>query len=106
MISPIAFDEVATPRRGLAQRGVEPPSWVFAWPGRQAIARYMLDHPGMVAGRRVLEFAAARGIAAIACACSGAASVKAAEMDPLAVAAIGLNASLVPADVLLLPSGG
>jgi predicted nicotinamide N-methyase len=77
----------------LAQRNVEPPFWAFAWPGGQATARHVLDNPGLVAGRRVLDFAAGSGIAAIACARAGAAAVDAAETDPLAAAAIGLNAA-------------
>ncbi len=78
----------------LQQTGIEPPFWAFAWPGGQALARHVLDHPGLVAGRRVLDFAAGCGIAAIACALAGAASVEAAEIDPLAAAAIALNAAL------------
>ena len=78
----------------LAQTGIEPPFWAFAWPGGQALARHVLDRPALVAGRRVLDFAAGCGIAAIACARAGAASVEAAEIDPLAIAAIGLNALL------------
>jgi predicted nicotinamide N-methyase len=78
----------------LARNGIEPPFWAFAWPGGQAMARHVLDHPELVAGRRVLDFAAGGGIAAIACAMAGAASVEAAEIDALAIAAIGLNARL------------
>ena len=76
----------------LAVRDLAPPFWAFAWPGGQALARHVLDHPELVAGRRVLDFAAGGGIAAIACARAGAASVAAAEIDPLARAAIALNA--------------
>ena len=68
----------------LAERNVAPPFWAFAWPGGQALARHVLDHPAAVAGRRVLDFAAGGGIAAIACALAGAASVEAAEIDPMA----------------------
>ena len=78
----------------LQKTGIEPPFWAFAWPGGQVIARHVLDHPEAVIGRRVLDFAAGGGIAAIACARAGAASVEAAEIDPLAVAAIRLNAAL------------
>ena len=78
----------------LARSGVEPPFWAFAWPGGQALARHVLDRPHLVAGRRVLDFAAGGGIAAIACAMAGAAFVDAAEIDPLAIAAIAANASL------------
>ena len=77
----------------LHQTGIEPPFWAFAWPGGQALARHVLDHPGLVAGRRVLDFAAGCGIAAIACALAGAAAVEAAETDAVAAAAIALNAA-------------
>lgn len=77
----------------LHRAGIEPPFWAFAWPGSQALARYVLDHPETVAGRRVLDFAAGCGLAAIACARAGAASVEAAEIDPMAAAAIALNAA-------------
>lgn len=86
----------------LRERNVEPPFWAFAWPGGQALARHVLDHPGLVAGRRVLDFAAGCGIAAIACALAGAATVQAAEIDKLAGTAIRVNAALnnVPVEVL------
>lgn len=69
-----------------------PPFWAFAWPGGQALARYVLDHPGLVAGRSVLDLGSGSGLVAIAAAKAGAAIVVASEVDPLAVAAIGLNA--------------
>jgi len=78
----------------LAERNIEPPFWAFAWPGGQATARLLLDEPARVAGRRVLDFAAGCGIAAIAAARAGAAQVEAAEIDPLALAAVRLNAAL------------
>lgn len=77
----------------LAREGVDPPYWAFAWPGGQALARFVLDDPAQVAGRRVLDLAAGGGIAAIAAARAGAA-VTAAEIDPLAAAAIRANAAL------------
>ena len=77
----------------LDERNVAPPFWAFAWPGGQALARHVLDAPHLVAGKRVLDFAAGCGIAAIACAMAGAAVAEAAEIDPLAIAAIGLNAA-------------
>ncbi len=77
----------------LHRTGIAPPFWAFAWPGGQALARHVLDHPAMVAGRRVLDFAAGCGIAAIACARAGAAHVEAAEIDEMAAAAIALNAA-------------
>ncbi|WP_043831763.1 class I SAM-dependent methyltransferase [Muricoccus aerilatus] len=78
----------------LGERDIEPPFWAFAWPGSQALARWVLDDPARVAARRVLDFAAGGGLAAIAAALSGAAAVEAAEIDPLAHAAIRLNAAL------------
>jgi predicted nicotinamide N-methyase len=74
--------------------GTAPPFWAFAWPGSQALARHVLDHPDTVAGRRVLDFAAGGGLAAIACALAGAAAVEAVEIDPLAATATRLNARL------------
>jgi predicted nicotinamide N-methyase len=76
----------------LAARNIDPPYWAFAWPGGQALARHILDHPGCVAGKRVLDFAAGGGIAGIAAARVGAACVEAVDIDPLAVEAIALNA--------------
>ena len=86
----------------LRREGIEPPFWAFAWPGSEALARHVLDHPSLVAGHRVLDFAAGGGLAAIACARVGAAVVEAAEIDPLAAAAIRLNASLNGVDVTAL----
>jgi predicted nicotinamide N-methyase len=77
----------------LHANGLAPPYWAFAWPGSAALARHVLDNPARVAGKRVLDFAAGCGLAAIACARAGAAMVEAAEIDPLAIAAIGLNAA-------------
>lgn len=78
----------------LQARGIEPPFWAFAWPGSQVLARLILDGAIPVAGRRVLDFAAGGGLAAIAAARQGASAVEAAEIDPLAIAAIRLNAAL------------
>ncbi|MCU0946193.1 MAG: 50S ribosomal protein L11 methyltransferase [Rubritepida sp.] len=78
----------------LAQAGIEPPFWAFAWPGGQALARAVLDAPEMVRGLRVLDFAAGCGIAAIAAARAGALLVEASEIDPVAAEAIAMNAAL------------
>jgi predicted nicotinamide N-methyase len=72
--------------------GQPPPFWAFAWPGGQALARYLLDRPGLVAGRSVLDLGSGSGLVAIAAALAGAAAVTASEIDALAVAAIRLNA--------------
>ena len=83
----------------LAETGTPPPYWAFAWPGGQAIARQLLDEPALVAGRRVLDFVAGSGLAAIAAAKAGASAVEAAEIDPLAGAAIALNAAANGVDI-------
>jgi predicted nicotinamide N-methyase len=87
----------------LEENNVDPPFWAFAWPGGQALARHILDHPEVVAGKRVLDFAAGGGIAAIACALCGA-TVEAAEIDKLADAAILLNSRLNNIDIALAAS--
>jgi predicted nicotinamide N-methyase len=76
----------------LERHGVAPPYWAFAWPGSQALARYVLDGGIGVRGRRVLDFAAGSGLAGIACAMRGAV-VEAAEIDDFARAAIEANAA-------------
>lgn len=78
----------------LARLGLGEPFWAFAWPGGQAIARHLLDHPELCRGRRVLSFGAGGGVEAIAAARAGAASVRATDIDPLAVVACRLNARL------------
>ena len=80
--------ELATGRTGL-----NPPFWAFAWAGGQALARYLLDHPAVVAGLRVTDIASGSGLVAIAAAKAGAAAVSAYDIDPLAVAAIAVNAA-------------
>jgi predicted nicotinamide N-methyase len=78
----------------LERTGLPPPFWAFAWPGGQALARYLLDHPELAHGRSALDFAAGSGIGAIAAARAGAARPVASEIDPAAASAIALNAAL------------
>ncbi|MCX5494708.1 50S ribosomal protein L11 methyltransferase [Kaistia dalseonensis] len=70
---------------------LQPPFWAFAWAGGQGLARFILDHPGIVAGKRVLDFASGSGLVAIAAAKAGAALVEAVDIDPFAHAAIQEN---------------
>jgi predicted nicotinamide N-methyase len=70
-----------------------PPFWAFAWAGGQALARYLLDHPELVAGQRVLDVASGSGLVAIAAARCGARPVLAVDVDELAVRAISVNAA-------------
>jgi len=78
--------------RKLPHRAKAPPYWGFAWPGGQAVARYVLDHPHVVVAKRVLDLASGSGIVAIAAAKAGAVRVIAHDIDPLAVIAIAMNA--------------
>jgi predicted nicotinamide N-methyase len=69
------------------------PFWGSAWVGGQALARYILDHPAEVAGKRVFDLATGSGLCAIAAIQAGAATVAAADVDPLATCAAALNAA-------------
>ncbi|MDB5452190.1 MAG: ribosomal protein methyltransferase, partial [Caulobacteraceae bacterium] len=57
----------------LAEIGLPPPFWAFAWAGGQALSRYLMDHPHEVAGKRVIDFASGSGIVAVAAMMAGAA---------------------------------
>jgi predicted nicotinamide N-methyase len=76
----------------LGEIGLPPPFWAFAWAGGQALARYLLDHPALISGRSVLDFASGSGLVAIAAAKVGAAKVEACDIDDFALAAMQLNA--------------
>lgn len=76
----------------LADIGLPPPFWAFAWAGGQGLARHILDHPDLVAGKRVVDFATGSGLVAIAAAKAGAASVLAVDIDRFVETALRLNA--------------
>jgi predicted nicotinamide N-methyase len=76
----------------LAEIGLPPPFWAFAWAGGQALARYLIDTPETVAGRRVIDFASGSGLVGIAAGLAGAAEVLCADIDPYGGAALALNA--------------
>jgi predicted nicotinamide N-methyase len=97
----LAVDAIVWWARMEAEAGeaLGPPFWASAWAGGQAVARYVLDHPEVAAGRRVLDLAAGSGLAAIAAAMVGAAAVTANDIDPYALAAITLNAKANHASV-------
>ncbi len=75
----------------LAEIGLPPPFWAFAWAGGQGLARYIMDNPQTVRGKRVLDFASGSGMVAIAAAMAGAREVIAADIDPFCEAAVTLN---------------
>lgn len=84
----------AEQERRVGRTGLAPPFWGVAWPGGQALARHVLDNPGTVAGRSVLDLGSGSGIVGIAAAKAGARAVEAADTDGFALAAIAANASL------------
>ncbi len=88
--------------RELAAGELPPPFWAFAWVGGQGLARYVLDEPGTVAGRRVLDLATGSGLCALAARRAGAAHVTAVDVDPFAEAAALLNADLNGLDVAVV----
>ncbi|MGB5950090.1 MAG: methyltransferase [Parvibaculum sp.] len=97
----------------LEKTGLPPPFWAFAWAGGQALARYILDHPETVRGKRVLDFGSGSGLIAIAAMKAGASSALAADIDLFAAAAIELNAEvnnvsllIETEDIVGAPDGG
>jgi predicted nicotinamide N-methyase len=77
----------------LGEAGLPPPFWAFAWAGGQALARFVIDHPGHVAEKTIIDFATGSGLVAIAAMKAGASSVFAYDIDAFARTAIALNAA-------------
>jgi predicted nicotinamide N-methyase len=93
----VAADVVALWEAMEEERGgpaEQPPFWAAAWPGGQALARYVLDSPAAVAERPVLDLGSGSGLVAVAAALAGAGPVTASEIDPFGATAIALNAAL------------
>ncbi|MDX8521527.1 class I SAM-dependent methyltransferase [Mesorhizobium dulcispinae] len=80
----------------------QPPYWAYAWAGGAVLARYILDRPSPVAGRRVLDLGAGSGLVGIAAALAGASEVIAAEIDRNGVVALGLNAAANGAAIAII----
>ncbi len=78
----------------LHRERLAPPFWAFAWSGGQALGRYVLEHPEIVVGKRVLDIACGSGLVGVSARQSGAASVLCNDIDPYAGAAVALNAAL------------
>jgi predicted nicotinamide N-methyase len=85
----VALWEAIEQVRGTAP--TEPPFWAAAWPGGQALARFVLDSPEVVAGRSVLDLGSGSGLVAVAAGLAGAVRVVASEIDPFGHAAIAVN---------------
>lgn len=83
----------------LGEMGLPPPFWVFAWAGGQALARYILDNPETVCGKKVLDLASGSGLVAIAAMKAGAVRVMAADIDGFALQAVRVNAAANGVDV-------
>jgi predicted nicotinamide N-methyase len=77
----------------LEEIGLPPPFWAFAWAGGQALARYLIDNPGVVAGKRVIDFAAGSGMVGIAAMKAGARDVLCADIDAYSEAAVAVNSA-------------
>ncbi|MHB0807537.1 class I SAM-dependent methyltransferase [Stutzerimonas nitrititolerans] len=93
LIDPANMDRAFSPeetRRILE----EPPYWSFCWASGLVLARWLAERPAWVRGKRVLDFGAGSGVAAIAAAKAGAAEVVACDLDPLALQACRANAAL------------
>jgi predicted nicotinamide N-methyase len=86
--------EASQARVDAADNPAPPPFWAFVWAGGQALARHLLDHPDLVAGRLVVDVASGSGVVAIAAARAGARQVVGYDVDELSVAAIAVNARL------------
>lgn len=86
----------ATPSSGVGRFSGDdgaPPYWAYGWAGGTVLARYLLDYPHVIAGKRVLDLGCGSGIVAIAAAKAGAAAVLAVDIDANAVIATRMNAS-------------
>jgi predicted nicotinamide N-methyase len=87
------------PQHALSQEQMDavlnyPAYWAFCWASGQVLASYLRDNPGLVAGKRCLDFGSGSGVAGIAAARLGAAEVVACDVDPDALAAAAANAVL------------
>jgi len=105
----IVLSTGADPYHLWEQTGREPPPfWAFPWAGGQGLARYIIEHPRVVAGKSVLDVASGSGLVAIAAAKAGARQVTATDIDACALAAIGLNSAAngVPVETRLLDLTG
>ncbi len=78
----------------LAGRECEPPFWGWSWPGSQALARFLLDHPEWVRGKEVLDLGSGNGLSCLAAEMAGARRVVGSDIDPFAVRMTAVHAAL------------
>lgn len=90
------------PREAMRTIMEAPAYWAFCWASGQVLARWLLDNPDLVRGRHVLDFGSGSGVAGVAAAHAGAASVSACDLDPDARAATAANARLHGLDIEVL----
>jgi predicted nicotinamide N-methyase len=79
-----------------------PAYWAFCWASGQVLARYILDNPGEVRNKRVLDFGSGSGVVAVAAKMAGAHQVIACDIDPHALLACKVNAELNQVSIELL----
>jgi predicted nicotinamide N-methyase len=98
-VTPVWFETA----RWLGNDDADVPFWCVPWAGGQALARYVLDHPELVRGKRVVDFACGGGLVAIAASRAGA-HVLACDIDPFARVVTRLNAEAngLPADAIAI----
>jgi len=101
VLLPVVADVMALWERTEERAGSSqpPPFWGSPWAGGQVLARTVLDEPGLVRGRRVVDVACGSGLVAVAAALAGAAHVRALDLDPLAAAAARWSAVLNGVDL-------
>ena len=72
----------------------QPYYWAFCWASGLVLSEYIMANPGLVRGKRVIDFGCGSGVVAIAAAKAGAREVVACDIDPVAQIATAENASL------------
>lgn len=95
------YPQHALTREQMAAILLEPAYWVFCWASGQALARYLLQQPDIVRGKRVLDFGTGSGVVAVAAVLAGAERVVACDIDPLARRAADANRLLNAVDYVV-----
>lgn len=80
----------------------EPAYWAFCWASGQVLARYLIRHPELCAGKTILDFGAGSGVVGMAAALAGAKRVICCDIDPSALQSCKANAELNNVNIELL----